>query len=66
MKKTKLGLKNYDYQVKKNQVIITVNNPSKDNPLIIKQLMKHHEVIYVESEQQSLEDIYLKLLKEDQ
>jgi len=49
------------------QLILNVNNPEEDNPLVIDWLMKQGlQVQFVSEAEHSLEDVYLKLIGEDE
>ncbi|MFA5406214.1 MAG: ABC transporter ATP-binding protein [Candidatus Nanoarchaeia archaeon] len=57
------ALKGYDYKRQGNKLIVTINKPEKDNPLIISKLVRAGASIkYASEESASLEDIYLKLI----
>jgi ABC-2 type transport system ATP-binding protein len=52
-------------QVNGNQLMLNVRNPEEDNPQVISWLMKQGlQIQFVTEEEHSLEDVYLKLIKE--
>jgi ABC-type multidrug transport system ATPase subunit len=52
-------------QVNGNQLFLNVRNPEEDNPQVVSWLMKQGlQVQFVTEEEHSLEDVYLKLIKE--
>ena len=52
-------------KVQGNILVLSVKNPEKDNPNILSWLMKKGiQVVYISEEEYSLEDVYLKLIKE--
>ena len=54
-----------DVQVKENQLIVHVRNPEEDNPQILSWLLQQGaKVQFIQEEEHSLEDVYLKLIEE--
>ncbi|MBN2599469.1 MAG: ABC transporter ATP-binding protein [Candidatus Thermoplasmatota archaeon] len=54
-----------DVQVKDNQLIVHVRNPEEDNPQILSWLLQQGaKVQFIQEEEHSLEDVYLKLIEE--
>lgn len=52
-------------QVKGNQLILHVRNPEEDNPKVLAWLLKQGaQIQFVNEEEHSLEDVYLKLIEE--
>ena len=52
-------------QVKGNQLIVNVRNPEEDNPQILSWLLQQGaKVQFIQEEEHSLEDVYLKLIEE--
>jgi ABC-2 type transport system ATP-binding protein len=56
-----LGLRRED-----NQLIVELNDPENENPLLVRQLVNAGaEIQFLTEEEHSLEEIYLKLIEED-
>jgi len=54
-------------ELTKNQLVLSVQNPEEQNPMILSFLLTHGvKVQFVSEEEHSLEDVYLKLIGEDQ
>lgn len=52
------------YQADNEKITLNVNNFEQNNPLIIKELVKNNaEIIYFNEKKESLEEIYLELIK---
>jgi len=61
----KNSLKGCDFEVKGDELIFNVNDPIKDNPLLVKKIVKSGgRILSVNESEHSLEDVYLKLVGE--
>lgn len=52
------------YQADSEKIILSINNFEQNNPLLIRELVKNNaEIIYFNEKKESLEEIYLELVK---
>ncbi len=53
-----------NYRIENEKIILNIENFEKNNPLLIKELVKNDaEIIYFNEKKESLEEIYLELVK---
>ena len=66
MKKLKIYVKNYNYSIDDNVIIINTKDPNKELPIIMKELNQLDvSIINVEIKKSSLEQVFLKLTKNE-